>query len=253
MVYHYLVTSYANSGGLQTATWSLNSLSFVSGISNFIIRAMFARRIYQFGRRSIVVPAWIMAISICDLVVAIVTSAEAFYWQGVKPIISKLLYISFALGVTADLSVTVALAWLLQSAKSGFRKSDSVVNVLMAYVVNTGLLVTVVATVGLIMYIVMPHNLVFLAFFMLLGKLYLNAYLATLTARGRLRGKSESGSVPLPLLGASNSQGRDTLGVFPLNDEKTRSHSTMSISFQQVVERRVDDVSDPIETPPQSV
>jgi hypothetical protein len=33
-----------------------------------------------------------------------------------------MLYISFALGATADLSVTVTLSWLLQSAKSGFRK-----------------------------------------------------------------------------------------------------------------------------------
>jgi len=62
---------------------------------------------------------------------------------------------------------------------------------LMTYTVNTCVIVAVDAAVAMIMYIVMPNNLIFLGFYILMSKLYVNAYLAFLNARAKLRSKKE--------------------------------------------------------------
>ncbi|KAG6836349.1 hypothetical protein H0H93_008905 [Arthromyces matolae] len=64
--------------------------------------------------------------------------------------LSNLFYLNFAAGTGSDLSVAFALTWLLVKAKTGFRRID--------------------AALGLIFYVVMPGNFVFLGFYLLLSK-----------------------------------------------------------------------------------
>jgi len=64
-------------------------------------------------------------------------------------------------------------------------------SMLMTYTVNTCVIVAVDATIAMIMYIVMPNNLIFLGFYILMSKLYANAYLAFLNARAKLRPRKE--------------------------------------------------------------
>ncbi|KNZ78595.1 hypothetical protein J132_11165 [Termitomyces sp. J132] len=66
-------------------------------------------------------------------------------------------------------------------------RTDDLVNTLMTYTVYTGLIVGIDAALGMIFYTVMPSNFIFLAFYLLLSKLYLNSYLAVLNARDGLR------------------------------------------------------------------
>jgi len=74
----------------------------------------------------------------------------------------RILYLSFALGILSESSVAVSLCWILHKAKTGFRRhepdffcfdksislnscetyrTDSLIRILMVYVVNTGLIV----------------------------------------------------------------------------------------------------------------
>lgn len=118
-------------------------------------------------------------------------SAKAFQISSYEELhkISNLLYLNFATGAASDLSVTLASSWLLVKSRTGFRRTDTIINTLMLYTVNTGLIVSIDAALSLITYVAMPDNFVFLGFYLLLSKLYLNSYLAMLNARDDLREK----------------------------------------------------------------
>ncbi|KAF4610249.1 hypothetical protein D9613_010511 [Agrocybe pediades] len=178
----------------------------VTAISNFIIRSLFTVRVFRLSKGNLYLTGWIMAISLADLVVGITITIKAFKIQTFPELskIADLMYLTFGVGTGSDLSLALALSWLLYGSRTGFRKTDSLIKVLMMYTVNTGMIVAIDASLGLILYIVMPNNFIFLGFYLLLSKLYLNAYLATLNARETLL-DNETDMLSIHLSSFSNS------------------------------------------------
>lgn len=190
-LYFYLVKNYLNPLAIVAPVWSVIIHVAVTSISDFIIRSMFARRIYRLSRHNIFLTAGIVALSFTDLICGLIITAKAFgvtSYLDLDPL-SSLMYLNFAAGTSSDLSVALVLCYLLRRSRTGFQQTDSLITILMVYTVNTGLLVALDASAGLITYIVMPHNLIFLGFYLLMSKLYLNSYLASLNAREGIRGK----------------------------------------------------------------
>lgn len=101
--------------------------------------------------------------------------------------ISSVLYLNFATCVAGDLSVTLSLIWLLVKSRTGFRRTDNVIDTIMLYTVNTAFIVGIDSAISAITYLIMPSNFIFMAFYLLTSKLYLNAYLAMLNARDDMR------------------------------------------------------------------
>jgi len=200
---------------------------------------MFARRIYLVSGKKVILPLWIMSLSIVHLVVGTLITVKSIVGMDSTflPNITHLLYVAFSLGVAVDVSVTVGLSWLLHSMKTGIRKTDSLVKVLMLYMVTTGLLVVVAATMGLILFIVMPNNLIYFGFYLLLGKLYINAFLASLNARENLRKGQTDVAISLSRLGYQTTRGQSTMAT----EDRSLHHSENGIALQTLSEQRVDD------------
>jgi len=98
-----------------------------------------------------------------------------------------LLYTGFALALTGDAYVAISLCILLHRSKTGVGNTNSMINILLAYTINTGLLTMVVSAIEVFTYVGMPNNFIFLAAYFPLSKCYVNAMLATLNAREVLR------------------------------------------------------------------
>lgn len=207
ILYHYLVSNYLNPFAIMIPVWSVIIHVAITSLSNFIIRSMFAKRIYRLSDNNIPTTLWIVAVSLTDLICGIVITVKAFGIPSYLDLdkLSNLMYLNFASGTTSDLSVALVLCFLLRRSRTGFSRTDSLISVLMLYTVNTGLIVALDAFLGLITYIVMPHNFVFLGFYLLLSKLYLNSYLAALNAREGLRERvNEPRSIHLSELSRSH-------------------------------------------------
>jgi len=99
--------------------------------------------------------------------------------------------VNFATSTGSDISLAVAMCIFLHRSRTGFQETDSTISMLMTYTVNSCVIVAVDATLAMIMYIVMPNNLIFLGFYILMSKLYVNAYLAFLNARAKIRSRKE--------------------------------------------------------------
>ncbi|EED82424.1 predicted protein [Postia placenta Mad-698-R] len=130
-----------------------------------------------------------------------------------------------AVAVATDVCISGCLAFWLSKNRTGFRRlvnprivqeipniffhserrSDRLIDKLIAMTVTTGLLTTVFVIANLVAYVVAPNGLYVLCFNFMLGKLYINALLTSLNVRNAIREgqNSESqliNSIPLAQL-----------------------------------------------------
>ncbi|OCB91616.1 hypothetical protein A7U60_g1115 [Sanghuangporus baumii] len=114
---------------------------------------------------------------------------------------------SAVVGALTDTFLAVTLVWLLRKGRSGFRRSDSIVNRLVTYTVGSGLVTAICALFALISAAVAPHSFVYMLAGLLTSKLYFNCLLASLNARSSLRAAAnqESGGLSIHLENSSSS------------------------------------------------
>jgi len=92
------------------------------------------------------------------------------------------------IGVTTDLFIAVTLCTLLHLSRTGFKKSDAMITKLIIFTVNTGLITSFCALGSLISVVTSPNTYIHIGWFFCLSRLYTNCLLATLNARGIIRG-----------------------------------------------------------------
>ncbi|KAJ8502982.1 hypothetical protein ONZ45_g11265 [Pleurotus djamor] len=203
---------------------------------------MFARRVFRLSGNWFIT-GFIVAVSLTDLICGLVITAKAFKLNSWLELgdLSTLFYLNFAAGTVSDGGVAFALCFYLYRSRTGFTKTDSLIRVLMLYIINTGFIVFVDATLGMVTYIAMPDNFVFLAFYLLLSKLYLNSYLASLNARESLRDKVDETPVSIHLSRITHQSNRyDPERSLPTS-EKRLSNDRVAISVETMIDRKVDE------------
>jgi len=92
------------------------------------------------------------------------------------------------LGVASDVAIAFTLIFLLQRSRTGFKRSETIINRLILFTINTGLLTSMCAIMSLISITVWPNTFIYITFFLCLSKLYSNTLFATLNARKSLAG-----------------------------------------------------------------
>lgn len=244
ILYHYMVTNFANPLGMQSPVWSLLIHVLVTSVSDFIVRIMFSRRILKLSG-SFVLTGAVVAISFVDLICGLIITGKAFgihTYEGLDSI-SHLFYINFAAGTLGDLYVALVLCYFLHSSRTGFKRTDSLINILIIYTVNTGLITALDAAAGMITYIVMPDNFIFIAFYLNLSKFYVNSYLASLNARDIIREKSSGNIVSIQLSRLTNS-----LRTADIETGASSSPTTLVEPKRSASQRRLDEVNITVET-----
>ncbi|RPD72009.1 hypothetical protein L226DRAFT_615032 [Lentinus tigrinus ALCF2SS1-7] len=205
-IYSYLVTDYANQDALNFISKALVVMVILEAITALIVQSFFAMRIYRLSsKRFVVLP--VVGLIVTEFGVSLAYSAKAYdlsvpheisVLMGTShrstyktfPELNKIKGLSLAMNASAaltDVTIAIILCTILQCSKTGNVKSNRLVNKLIAYTVNTGLLTSTCACVSLITYLALPGSFVYICFFLLMGRLYSNSLLATLNARERLR------------------------------------------------------------------
>ncbi|KAF4594330.1 hypothetical protein EYR40_009133 [Pleurotus pulmonarius] len=175
--------------------WSISAQVFIMTFSDFLVRGIFASRVWIMSRKNVFMVVPIAALSMVNfsqstplfmgpihlpalpvlyqsLVSCSRRSCEQFHPSAhgniarhfaqicrLKiPTFSELwstniqpaLYANLASGVAADLSIAVALVFWLLKSRTGFKRTDSLLNTMMVYAVNTGLLTTICGFTSLV-------------------------------------------------------------------------------------------------------
>ncbi|KAJ3517322.1 hypothetical protein NLJ89_g589 [Agrocybe chaxingu] len=143
-IYFYLVTNYGNFDTVSSPPWSVPAQGFATGISDFIVRCFFARRIAllynnkNYFSRALPVVITTLAVIILLLGCAFATSAYILKtFEGLKKA-ETLFYTSLAGAVALDMAVAASLCAFLIRSRTGVKRTDSMLSFLIAFTINTG-------------------------------------------------------------------------------------------------------------------
>ncbi|KAJ7116963.1 hypothetical protein C8R44DRAFT_738828 [Mycena epipterygia] len=106
----------------------------------------------------------------------------------------KMVIITNGLSAAVDVMISVILAILLQSSKTGFKESMVLINRLMAFTFATGLPTSSFALLAAVSIGAFPQIQLYVCFCILPGRLYTNSLLVTLNSREYIRSGTENGS-----------------------------------------------------------
>ncbi|KAI1792155.1 hypothetical protein LXA43DRAFT_1093969 [Ganoderma leucocontextum] len=207
--YYYLVTNYANPDAARSSVWSLGLLSattasFADATHVSALRLgsdlrgfhralfFFAGRIFRLGGaryRILVVFACILMVA--ELAFFCAATAEAIIFKPFSEFQHHTWLISAGAGAAfvADGLLTGVLVNLLRTQRTGVKRMDQIVDSLILYGVNTGLLTGMVTLGSLLFSLISPNNLIYAGFAIVATKMYANSLLAAETTVFEMQGR----------------------------------------------------------------
>ncbi|KAI0323510.1 hypothetical protein GY45DRAFT_1439568 [Cubamyces sp. BRFM 1775] len=203
--YFYLVSNFSHQDRLLRCVWSINLLPLNTGLAIFVFQAFFARRVYLISSKYRLLVVVAMVLSFVELGFMTAATVEAFQHQTFDEFWKDTWTVSAALGasVTCDVLLTGVLVYVLHHSRTAFGRTDSIIDGLIAYAMNTGLLIGCVLTLSqflmgesdrftavsmfnvaaLVFALVLPDNLIYAAVMIVATSLYANSLMAVLNAR----------------------------------------------------------------------
>ncbi|KDR71986.1 hypothetical protein GALMADRAFT_143338 [Galerina marginata CBS 339.88] len=143
------------------------------------------------SRKNVPLVALLAALSFGDFATAVavtvkcfqIKSFAAFFSDGRLP---QIVDASLSLAVVTDIITAASLSFYLHTRRSGIKGTDTLINKLMAYAINNGILTSFFDIIVVTFVTVEPNNLIFLAIYQIIGNLYTNSMIATLNSRRSL-------------------------------------------------------------------
>ncbi|TFY70044.1 hypothetical protein EVG20_g2897 [Dentipellis fragilis] len=141
-MYTYVITNFANPAILGELVWSLIVEVLFNGFTAVLVQCFFTLRIYRLSNKNIPITAVVLLFVIGQFGVTMAYAAKAIHMTTFAQLATlKGLSMSVnALTAASDVSIAVALCSMLHRSRTGFRASDSMINKLIIFTMNTGLL-----------------------------------------------------------------------------------------------------------------
>ncbi|KDR70469.1 hypothetical protein GALMADRAFT_144753 [Galerina marginata CBS 339.88] len=233
-LYFFLITNYLNPLALLQNVWSLNVYSLIvlplswtmlmdytkdyirHHLIVLLVHLSYAMRIYHVSGKKKVIALAIGFVSLihCALGWVVVAVLQNLAFQ--RPVLSEMLTKAvLASAIPIDVIIAYTLCYYLHTNRSGMKQTDRLINRLMMYTINCGVLTSILDIVTLALLIARPMDLLFFAVSQVLATVYSNSLLATLNSRKRLKPNEESNGVSSIALVTMNFDLESTPGSVP--------------------------------------
>ncbi|KAH9054881.1 hypothetical protein EDB87DRAFT_1406099 [Lactarius vividus] len=194
-IYWYLVLNFGNVENLDYVVWAMNIQIAIGpeAIVGALVQIFYARRVYLVSR-SIICPIIIVALLTISLSFGLLFAVKEFALRRFSRFHSLLWVpcVGLAVITMTDLLIAVAMCWSLYRRRSGSVRTDSIITTLMAYSINSGLLMSILSLAAIISFVVSPSSMIWLALLWVMGKCGVNSLLATLNSRDFIRERSDA-------------------------------------------------------------
>jgi hypothetical protein len=190
------VTNFGNYLADLHAPWSLVVQSLIGVFVTTCIQQFYAIRVYQLSqKKNIYMPLVISAISATELGFAVVFTVKSFQMGTYLDSAQSVPYGASALSleVLCGIFITTCMVYYVLQQRSGAKRTNRVVNLVILYIINSGALNLVFASTCLVTYVTFPTTLIYAPFFFVLVRLYVCSFITILNSRvnvrSRLRGE----------------------------------------------------------------
>ncbi|TFK91553.1 hypothetical protein K466DRAFT_595982 [Polyporus arcularius HHB13444] len=188
--YFYLVTNYFNPAALLFGSWSIKLLLICSGGIIIVAQSFFAWRVFLVGPKYRLLVLVAMSLLVGELAFFAAATIETFIiptFRGFE-YLTWLISTGSAMAITADLLLTTVLITTLHRSRTGIKRTDSIIDVLILYAISTGLLTSIFNILSFLFTVLYTDNLIYVAFALIVTKLYANTLLVALNTRSALSG-----------------------------------------------------------------
>ncbi|KAJ3933561.1 MAG: hypothetical protein NXY57DRAFT_1037504 [Lentinula lateritia] len=195
--YIYLISDWQHPTKIHTVVWSLLIEVLFNGLVAFCIQCLWAYRIWKLSGKVWIVVVIISFVSAEFACVfgQLLSKIRLLRVRTLEDLTTELKGLSVAvnaLAVASDLLIAGTLTFMFQHCKTGFKRSDTMLNKLIFLVINTGAVTSLCAVASLVSILAAPNSFIYISFFFSMGRLYTNALLMSLNARGII---SEAGNM----------------------------------------------------------
>jgi len=188
-VYHYVIANYHDPSRLQYLTWPITMEGMFVVFNSTIVQVFYIYRAWRLSKGYfhlfLVFILLLLCGNFCTSITWISISMKMSKWYELSRI-SSLAIAVLVLSCSIDVLIAGSLCILLNRARTGFKRSNTVINRLTIFVISTGLLTAIFAIVALVCMVSMPYNLIYGGFYLCIGRLYTNSFLTTLNARAAI-------------------------------------------------------------------
>ncbi|EKM53085.1 uncharacterized protein PHACADRAFT_210804 [Phanerochaete carnosa HHB-10118-sp] len=188
-IYQYAVMNFTNPLALTQCPWSFSADMVFAELSDFILTSVFAYRIYKISGHMwpliFIVPPQIVSLT-AGLAIAVLVRKVPDYGELDKRY-AWIWDTMFCLQAVADCAIAASLSTILVRRRTGFKRTNSLIRVLILYTIGTCTLTSSVSVASVITCISAPHNFIYFSIGTLLPKLTMNSLLALLNSRDALR------------------------------------------------------------------
>ncbi|KAH9896921.1 hypothetical protein C8Q73DRAFT_789215 [Cubamyces lactineus] len=201
-LYTYVVLDFGAPQETDLITWSFASENFLGIMSAVLYQCYFARRLWIFSHHNKTLVALILFFAVVNAGSGMALTVRAYTldtWASLATVPSRALLGLFSGSCSVcDALITIGLCYFLQAGRTGSKGTDTLIDRLIIYAIERGLLTTICQIMHMILTVALPGHAFFLPFAMMESKLYANALLATLNVRNALS-ESEQNTVELTI------------------------------------------------------
>ncbi|TBU39142.1 hypothetical protein BD309DRAFT_872912 [Dichomitus squalens] len=184
--YYHLVSNYFNPITLLEGHWYI--ITPTSGLCILVCQAFYARRVWYVGHQY----RYIVGVAGVLMLALLVACRSAATVEGfILPLSnfhrdSWMVSVLFSLAVAIDILLTSSLIFVLVRSRTGFKRTDFTIDIIVVYAINTGVWLHIVGLLGAIFAIILPGNFIYIGISIVATKLYANSVLAVLNSRRAL-------------------------------------------------------------------
>ncbi|RDB27631.1 hypothetical protein Hypma_003292 [Hypsizygus marmoreus] len=192
-VYTYVITNYNNPPQLDDLVWSMLVEVLFNAFTALLVQGFLTLRVWRLSNRNVWITTLVATLVFGEFGCAMGFGILSLHLRTFAEL-ARLEYLSIlvnALAAAGDVLIAAILCTLLHRSRTGFHRSDTMINKLILFAVNTGFLTSLCAIASLISIVVAGHTFLYIAFFFCMGRLYSNSLLATLNARKMIRGAAD--------------------------------------------------------------
>ncbi|KAH8109884.1 hypothetical protein DFH11DRAFT_893616 [Phellopilus nigrolimitatus] len=232
--YTYLITNYGNPLFLMHVVKSLVVMVLFSGIICLLVQSFLVHRVWKLSHKNIFAVSFLMLLVLGEFISVVIYFAKAAVFTSfaqLPSIFNESRSINI-LGAASDIMIAFTLIFLLQRSRTGFSRSETIINRLILFTINTGLLTSLCALMSLIFVSLYPDAFIYISFFVCVSKLYSNTLYATLNARTSVGGVGQhtssgtaASSFQMGRLGPSSANVNKT----PVNVNTTVNRHTLDL------------------------
>ncbi|KLO12662.1 hypothetical protein SCHPADRAFT_405731 [Schizopora paradoxa] len=193
--YKYLISNFGDDAYLDVVVRSVLDMTLISALICLAVQGFFLNRVWKLSRRNIFATVFLASLVLTEFAVAIVFYAKALHFRTFEGL-SSIFWLAKtmdALCAVPDTAITIALFYFLNRSRTGFARSEAVVNKIILFSFNTGLFTALCALASFISIEVWPQSRLYLLFYYLISRLYTNSLLVSYAQRAKQPSKQLTG------------------------------------------------------------